>query len=77
MEENQGRFPFLLVFIISVLFGIFGALWALDKYDSGLTGTELIEKMVFHGLQGFIAVWIISGIGWVYNKKYKKGKKAR
>ena len=69
---EQKRFPFLLVFLLSIFFGVLAALSIVTHIELSSTKREIIEKIVFYGLAGFIAVWTISCIGWLQVKHKNK-----
>lgn len=73
--DKQKRFPFFWVFLVSIIFALFGVLWAINtQIEASLTRQEIIGKSAYYGLEGFVAVWILSGIGWWQYKKRKKGR---
>ncbi len=66
-----------IIFIFSILIGIFAALWGLStQTELGSSQKEIHSVALYYGIEGFAVVWIIALLGMVFDRKHKSVNKS-
>jgi len=62
-----------IIFVTSVLIGIFAALWGIStQAEPDSSQKDIYFVTLYYGIEGFVVVWIIALIGLLYDKKSAK-----